>query len=65
MTNIITTINLVKGMSLVIGNTVKITFLRKSKDEVKLGIEAPRNVKIRRAELLPLKKDNENANNNK
>jgi carbon storage regulator CsrA len=49
-------IDLWKGMSLIIKGAIKITILGKKGDEIKIGIEAPRHVKIRRAELLPLDK---------
>lgn len=46
-----------KGQSLIIGKIIKITVLGRKGGDVRIGIEAPRWVKVRRAELVP-KDDN-------
>ncbi len=46
-----------KGEALVIGDDIKIVILSVSGDSVKVGIEAPRDVKILRAELVEAVKD--------
>lgn len=42
-----------KGESIMIGDNIKITILGRKGDEVRIGIQAPRNIKIIRAELTP------------
>lgn len=46
-----------KGEALVIGDNIKIVILSVSGDSVKVGIEAPRDVKILRSELVEAVKD--------
>lgn len=43
-----------KGESIIIGDNIKVTILGRKGDEVRIGIQAPRNIKIIRAELKPL-----------
>lgn len=42
-----------KGESVIIGDHIKVTILGRKGDEVRIGIQAPRHVKIIRAELTP------------
>ncbi len=42
-----------KGESIMIGDDIKITILGRKGDEVRIGIQAPRTIKIIRAELEP------------
>ncbi len=51
-----------KGESIIIGDDIKITILGRSGEEVRIGIQAPKNIKIIRAELT-LKKDLPNTHN--
>jgi len=46
-----------KGEAIVIGENIKIVIVSVSGDSVKVGIEAPSDVKILRAELLEAVKD--------
>ncbi|UZN23349.1 carbon storage regulator CsrA [bacterium 3DAC] len=46
-----------KGEAIVIGDNIKIVVVSVSGDSVKIGIEAPADVKILRAELLEAVKD--------
>jgi len=46
-----------KGEAIVIGDNIKIVVVSVSGDSVKIGIEAPSDVKILRAELLEAVKD--------
>lgn len=46
------------GEGIVIDGDVKVTVLEVSKDKIKLGIEAPRDVKIVRSELFDTEKLN-------
>lgn len=45
-----------KGESVIIGDNIKVTILGRKGDEVRIGIQAPKNIKIIRAELTPLDK---------
>ena len=40
------------GESIVVGDNIEITVLSISKDQIKLGIDAPRNVSIHRKEIF-------------
>lgn len=42
------------GEEIVIGDNIKITIVRIQGDKVRIGIEAPDDVKVYRSELLPL-----------
>jgi|GEM_PF-4829450 len=42
-----------KGESVIIGHHIKITILGRKGDEVRIGIQAPKNIRIIRAELKP------------
>ena len=51
-----------KGESLVIGNNVQITVLDVRGDQVKIGIDAPKDVAVYRKEVyLQIQKENEEA----
>jgi carbon storage regulator len=45
-------LNRQRGESIMIGDSIKITSLGAKGNEIKIGIEAPRSVKVLRAELL-------------
>ncbi len=49
--------------SLIISDNIEITVLEISKDKVKIGISAPKEVKIIRSELKDAKQTNEQAAN--
>lgn len=40
-----------KGESLIIGEEVVVTVVSASKDQVRIGIQAPRDIRVRREEL--------------
>ena len=51
-----------KGESLVINNNIEITVLEIRGDQIKIGIQAPKNVPIYRKEVyLQIQKENEEA----
>lgn len=50
-----------KDESIMIADNVEITVLDVSKDKVKIGINAPKEVKIYRSELKTLRQTNEQA----
>lgn len=49
------------GQSLVIGDDIEIIVSEVNKDKVKISINAPRDIKIMRKELLEISKENEDA----
>lgn len=53
------------GESFLIGGDIKVCVVESSKDKVRLGIEAPKNVKIIRAELYESERFNMQAAVNK
>lgn len=54
-----------KGEALVLNNNIEITVLEVKGDQVKIGIQAPREVSIYRKEIyLQIQKENEEAMNN-
>ncbi|MCR5374864.1 MAG: carbon storage regulator CsrA [Lachnospiraceae bacterium] len=54
-----------KGEALVIGNNVEITVLEVKGDQVKIGIQAPKDVTIYRKEIyLQIQKENEESMKN-
>lgn len=54
-----------KGEALVLNNNIEITILEVKGDQVKVGIQAPRDVSIYRKEIyLQIQKENEEAMNN-
>ncbi|MBO4213381.1 MAG: carbon storage regulator CsrA [Lachnospiraceae bacterium] len=54
-----------KGEALVIGNNVEITVLEVKGDQVKIGIQAPKDVSIYRKEIyLQIQKENEESMKN-
>lgn len=50
-----------KGESLQLGNDIKITIVETGTDTVKLAIDAPRDIKILRSELLEAIAENKKA----
>ena len=48
-----------KGQSIIIGDNIRITILGRKGEEVRIGILAPKNVKIIRSELIERDKLNE------
>ncbi|MBQ1872088.1 MAG: carbon storage regulator CsrA [Lachnospiraceae bacterium] len=54
-----------KGEALVIGNNVEITVLEVKGDQVKIGIQAPKDVSIYRKEIyIQIQKENEESMKN-
>ena len=54
-----------KGEALVLHNNIEITILEVKGDQVKIGIQAPRDVSIYRKEIyLQIQKENEEVMNN-
>ena len=54
-----------KGEALVLNNNIEITILEVKGDQVKVGIQAPKDVSIYRKEIyLQIQKENEEAMNN-
>ena len=54
-----------KGEALVVGNNVEITVLEVKGDQVKIGIQAPKDVTIYRKEIyLQIQKENEESMKN-
>ena len=49
------------GESILVSDNVEISVLEISKDKVKIGINAPKDVKIVRSELKTLRQNNEQA----
>ncbi|MBE5900484.1 MAG: carbon storage regulator CsrA [Lachnospiraceae bacterium] len=54
-----------KGEALVLNNNIEVTVLEVKGDQVKIGIQAPKDVSIYRKEIyLQIQKENEEAMNN-
>ena len=52
------------GETIVIGDNIELTILAISKDQVKVGIDAPKNISIHRKEIyLQIKEENQQASN--
>ena len=53
-----------QGESIIIGENIEITVLSITKDQIKLGIEAPKSVSIHRKEIfLQIQEENKAASN--
>lgn len=51
-----------KGESIMIGNDIEIVVVEASKDQVKLGIKAPKHIEIHRKEIyMEIQEENKNA----
>ena len=54
-----------KDESIIIGDNIKVTVVEISKDRIRIGVDAPENVKIARSELYDTEKFNMQAAINK
>jgi len=52
------------GDGIIINNDIEISIIEVSKDKVKIGIKAPKDVKILRKEIVQIKEQNTEAFNN-
>lgn len=53
-----------KGQGIIIGDNIELVVLDISKDQVRIGINAPKNISIHRKEIyLQIQEENKKANN--
>ncbi|MCT4596763.1 MAG: carbon storage regulator CsrA [Vallitalea sp.] len=53
-----------KGQGIIIGDNIELVILDISKDQVRVGINAPKNISIHRKEIyLQIQEENKKANN--
>ncbi|MGL5973280.1 MAG: carbon storage regulator CsrA [Oscillospiraceae bacterium] len=52
------------GETLIINDNIEISIVEMGKDKVKIGIEAPKDIKVLRKEILEIKEQNKEASRN-